>query len=212
MNSLINHFPDPTHYDNGIETNIYDIARQIFSKPPQDPCTIQLVMAHEIPSDENLTDFEFNLMGEMTLAGLKILFGQDANPVTISETDFRHLNKYIRSMGYDMKKEVEETSTHIKCKVAFDRFNPYKGTSRVGNLDHLRHRMTDVQSSQSSQQRPKLETPGQAIDFIEQLLKNDPSKENMVLNYYRKYAIEHPEERQVVINLVNDRFGLTLFK
>ena len=40
--------PEPVKYDDGIETNIYGIAEQICSQPPQPPSIIQLVMDHDV--------------------------------------------------------------------------------------------------------------------------------------------------------------------
>ena len=213
-------FPKAKQFDNGIETNIYEIARQIFSKPPQEPCTIQLMMSHEIPEEETLTDFEFNLMGEITVTGMRMLFGQNANPVTLSETDFDYLNKYIRSMGYDLKKEIEETDQQIICRVAFDRYSDRdlgqtSELSRMGNMDHLRDRMISRHTVPDSPAPTPVSTPignssDEAIRFIENLLREDPSKKSAVLRHYRKYVKTHPTERDAVINLVKTRFGMDL--
>jgi len=133
------HRPDPIQYDNGLETNINAIVEQIFKSPPSAPNTIQLVLDHSIPDGEDFDDFEFQLLSHFTIYGMKNLFGPEANPSTLSESDFNQLNKYINSIGYNINYGVEETEKSYDYHISFDRYN--SSQSKINNIDHLQKYM-----------------------------------------------------------------------
>jgi hypothetical protein len=209
--------PEPTQYDNGLETNLFSIAEQIFSHPPQPPCTIQLVMDHDIPSDEDLNDFEFQLLSDFTKAGLHLLFGQ-AHPVLLTDDQFGQLNQYINSIGYTVKRRMEETETSIKCHVSFERYTNPMQQSRVGNLDHLKQYVHNEEAEQEPEPSPapapksntnkKPMTPEGAIAYLKEMLARDPTKKGYVLGFYKRIAESDPEKKEFVVNLLKNEFGI----
>lgn len=127
--------PKARQFDDGKETNLYDIALQICNAPPQAPNTICLIMDHDIPENTDFTDFEFELVSVFTMACIKVLFGYrvdddcNVNPATLSETDWQLLKKYLHSIGYDVNINKEETNNAYQIKLKFNRYekiNPYK--------------------------------------------------------------------------------------
>ncbi len=114
--------PNPIQYDDGLETNLYEIAEQVCSRSPQLPCTIQLVMDHDIPSDSDLNDFEYNLLKTFTLSCIDILFGENINPFKLSEQNLQLLQEYINSIGYTLTTEIQETELSKKFVMSFRRF------------------------------------------------------------------------------------------
>ena len=114
--------PDPIQYDDGLETNIYGIAEQICSRPPQPPCTIQLIIDHDVERTENLDDYEFDLLRTFTMACLSLKFGKNVNPMKLSDEDLSIINQYINSIGYRMKTDIEETESSYKFMLSFSRY------------------------------------------------------------------------------------------
>jgi len=129
--------PEPVQYDDGIETNIYGIAEQICSRPPQPPCTIQLIMDHDVPTDTDLNDFEFDLLRTFVMACLKILFGPNVNPLKLPQKDMDKLSDYVNSIGYRLITETEETETSVQFTMSFKRYE----SPNAKSLEHLRKYM-----------------------------------------------------------------------
>lgn len=126
--------PESIKYDDGIETNIYSIAKQICNQPPQPPNTIQLILDHDVPSGSNLDDFEFALVRTFCLACINILFGENINPLELTEKQIDRLKDYVKSIGYNLVIEVEESEDSYKFILLFQRYRENILDSR---LDHL---------------------------------------------------------------------------
>lgn len=127
--------PKTRQFDDGMETNLYDIAEQICSRPPQAPNTICLMMDHEIPDGTDFTTFEFELVSAFTMACIKVLYGHlsedgsNLNPLSLSDDHLNLLRRYVNSTGYDINIIKEETKTNYQMKLKFSRYqkeNPYK--------------------------------------------------------------------------------------
>jgi hypothetical protein len=73
------------------DTNIINIARQIFSKDPQPKHSIRLMI------EDKQTEQEIFL--NIAWFGIKFLFGSDILPETMTQPQFMLLNKYMVSMG-----------------------------------------------------------------------------------------------------------------
>jgi hypothetical protein len=132
--------PEEVKYNNGIETNIYGIAQQICSAPPQYPCSIQLIMDNDLPCDEtgkvmDFDVFEMDLLKTFTLSCIQVLWGTSKNPMQLSEAEIDRLNAYIHSIGYHIKHETEETETTIKVKLSFQKYSEF--TAKPNPLQHL---------------------------------------------------------------------------
>jgi hypothetical protein len=133
--------PKIVQYNDGMETNIYGIAKQICAQAPQNPCTIQLMMDHEFSPGNTLDEIEFDLLNCLTTACLKILFGQDVNPFELSEQQMNKLKAYINSIGYTFNIKKEETATSHQLTMSFEH---YKIPSKISksSLDHLKKYMS----------------------------------------------------------------------
>jgi hypothetical protein len=132
--------PEPTQHNDGLEHNIDGISEQICSRPPQPPCTIQLIMDHDIPQDSDMDEFEFELVRTFTLCCLKTLFGAGVNPVKLTKHDLEKLNAYVNSIGYNLVTSVEENDTSYKFKVEFTRYGQSK-RPEPNPFDHLKKYM-----------------------------------------------------------------------
>ena len=120
------HKPEVVTYDDGLETNIFEIAKKICSEPPKTPCSVQLLMDHEV--EKNI---EFDLVKDFTLACMQILFGSNTTPCDLSEEQYEHLNQYIKSVGYQLDVKREEDETSYTFKISFERYqsqnpNPFE--------------------------------------------------------------------------------------
>ncbi len=132
--------PEEVKYSNGIETNLYGIAEQICSVPPQYPCSIQLIMDNDLPCDENGKEmdfavFEMDLLKTFTLSCIQVLYGTQKNPMQLTEPEIDRLNAYVHSIGYHIRHEVEETETTLKVKLSFQKYSEY--SAKPNPLQHL---------------------------------------------------------------------------
>jgi hypothetical protein len=125
--------PETTTYDDGLETNLFEITKQICSEPPKAPCSIQLIMDHEADNE-----IEFSLIRDFTLACMQILFGPDATPGDLSEEQFDRLNQYVKSVGYKVNVIKEEDETSYIYKISFDRYH----SSKPNPFEHLKKYMS----------------------------------------------------------------------
>ena len=125
--------PEAVTDDSGLETNLGEITKIICSKPPKAPCSIQLMLDHE-SQDE---DVEFEILREFTMSAMKYLFGEQANPCTLSEADFERLNCYVKSVGYMLNVDKEETEHAFRFKISFE---PYRSV-KSNPYDHLKKYM-----------------------------------------------------------------------
>ena len=126
------HKPTVVTYDDGLETNIFEIAKEICSEPPKSPSSIQLVMDHEVD-----TDIEFSLLSDFALACMKILFGPTVTPCDLSDVQFDQLNRYIRSVGYNLIVNKEECETSYTFKISFERYH----STKPNPFEHLKKYM-----------------------------------------------------------------------
>jgi hypothetical protein len=118
MNKEVN---DSVCYDDGIETNLYSIAEEICSAPPKPPLSIQLVLGHDVKSDE-VDSIEFKLITTFSMACMKVLFGKDSTPNDLSEKDFEKLQKYVNSVGYTLVVDKQESDVDITFKISIQRY------------------------------------------------------------------------------------------
>lgn len=88
------------------DTNIINIARQIFSKDPQPKNSIKLMI------EDKQTEQEIFL--NIAWFGMKYLFDSDTLPEHMTQPQFMLLNKYMASMG---KLIVADTQTEEEIKI-----------------------------------------------------------------------------------------------
>ena len=90
------------------ETNIINIAKTIFSKSPQSPRTVRLLI------DDR--SFETDIYMNIAWFGMKYLFDSDTLPETMTQPQFMLLNKYMASMGKIILADLT-TEEEIKIKI-----------------------------------------------------------------------------------------------
>lgn len=85
---------------NNITIDIDDMINNIFTNKPQDIKSIQL--SFDVNDEYEL----FKILVDILTHGLKILFGDENDKVdinTITENDFKTIEKYFNSFGFDIK-------------------------------------------------------------------------------------------------------------
>lgn len=85
---------------NNITIDIDDMINNIFTNDPQDIKSIQL--SFDVNDEYEL----FTILVDILTHGLKILFGDENGKVninTITENDFKTIEKYFNSFGFDIK-------------------------------------------------------------------------------------------------------------
>ena len=88
------------------DTNIINIARQIFSTDPKPKYSIKLMI------EDKQTENEIFL--NIGWFGMKYLFDSDTLPENMTQSQFMLLNKYMASMG---KLIVADTNTEEEIKI-----------------------------------------------------------------------------------------------
>ena len=85
---------------NNITIDIDDMINNIFTNKPQDIKSIQL--SFDVNDEYEL----FKILVDILTHGVKILFGDENDKVdinTITENDFKTIEKYFNSFGFDIK-------------------------------------------------------------------------------------------------------------
>lgn len=118
-----------------IDSNIPELAEKIFSQPPKDPYTInlELQMAPDIGSrtpQEAQTIFE--VLSHMLLCGIRIKYGEQQDPKRLSPAQIEMMNRYMRSMGFNVVVRTYETHEML------DEANP-------ANIAPKKYKPTDIE-------------------------------------------------------------------
>lgn len=99
-----------------MDDNTYELAQQIFTKPPQKPFSIQLFFEEETSHLAQKTDID-NFINEVlfliTLHGIEILFGHK-NLKCLTEENICLIKQYIHSYGYDVILKDENMKDTIR--------------------------------------------------------------------------------------------------
>lgn len=117
--------PETEQFSDGLETNIVNIARIIFSQPPQPPYSIQLQL-DETSADEAQRDPKIVINEMLTLfllAGIQVKWGPDFTLKEITPGKLEQLKQYSRSVGYEPLIEIEEETESFSIE-----FKPYQVT------------------------------------------------------------------------------------
>lgn len=128
----------PTTDDNGLESNIYEIAKIICSEPPRPPCSYQFLMDHEIDPD-----IVYDMVRDFTLACMEILFGHGKTPCDLTEDDYEKLSMYVKSAGYQIKLQTKEYEDSYEYRISFERYQPLGPNP----YEHLRKYTTNKSQS-----------------------------------------------------------------
>lgn len=92
------------------EMDITDLIEKIFSKPPEPPCTYNLIptgSSHDEDLDDGDDDNLFPILINVLVGGAKKLYGPNVSPEKISEEQFLILNAYMSSLGFNIEYEYE---------------------------------------------------------------------------------------------------------
>jgi hypothetical protein len=110
--------------------NLYQLINIIFTNPPK-PANSIIIDIKKIASDQNLTVFQ-SLM-TILLNGAKILFGENISAENISESQHDTLQKYIKSIGYELHHEYKYNEHGIPLMVNVY-FLPYIGNDNCSGI------------------------------------------------------------------------------
>jgi hypothetical protein len=95
----------------GYNISSFDIINQIFTRPPQPPCTYIIAL---VDDKQNITMFQFLM--NVLIAGAKKLYGENINAQNLTQDEFNTLKMYMESLGYFIKYNY----TFIKDSKKFD--------------------------------------------------------------------------------------------
>lgn len=102
--------------------NLSEIAEQIFSKPYKNPNSIQLEL-EEITSDiafkYGIESFISNILYIITLKGAKILYGDNIDLLSLTETQLETIKMYVKSYGYKL---VISNNKNEVLRVKFEKY------------------------------------------------------------------------------------------
>jgi hypothetical protein len=116
---------------NNITIDIDDMINNIFTNEPQDMKSIQL--SFDVNDEYEL----FTILVDILTHGLKILFGDENDKVninTITENDFKTIEKYFNSFGFDIK---------YKYDIPLDKLNINENTELPSLNDSKTENMGD---------------------------------------------------------------------
>lgn len=108
------------------QVNLEKMIEIVFSQPPSEPKSykLDLSVGEDINNDGNSNEVEdseklaaelakttANVLMNILISGCQILFGTSVNPSNISEEQFKTINKYINSFGYETHYEYTYTES-----------------------------------------------------------------------------------------------------
>lgn len=98
-------------------TSVQNIVDTVFSKPPQEPCSYNLVVTDSPFDDVRITMFPFLM--EILVTGAKKLFGNDITPHQLTSEQFDKLQSYMLSLGYQIKYNYSHNSNNTMVNIWF---------------------------------------------------------------------------------------------
>ena len=87
------------------ESNLGEIAAKIYSKPPQQPCTIELGLAESDAANGDVNErvfVLFEILLELLLEGIKVKFGEGKSPAHLTVAETEEIGRYVQSYGFVM--------------------------------------------------------------------------------------------------------------
>ena len=93
--------PSAQKYADGLETNLYPIAKMVFSKPPGRPLTIGLQLDHEPDSGKSNERLIQEMMTLFLLSGIQIKYGEKCVLSDLTSEQIEELRDYMLSVGYE---------------------------------------------------------------------------------------------------------------
>lgn len=91
--------------------NTREVAKQIFSLPPGDINTVSLGIENDLTAPD--TNLIRDVVSLITLHGIEHLYNH-RNIMTLTEEQFKLVQKYTRSYGFNVSVEIDEESSSIR--------------------------------------------------------------------------------------------------
>jgi len=113
-----------------IESNVPQLAEQLFSIPPKEPFTVGLQLETEGVTNRSPEEAQtiFEVLAHMLLYGVKVKYGEAQDPRKLNEQQVDILNKYMRSFGfnivltsYSMDQKMEDPENYTPTDIEFYR-------------------------------------------------------------------------------------------
>jgi hypothetical protein len=119
------------------ENNIADIAKAVFSGEPRVANSVILGLEDCAPpgaSPEKQAQILSEVLMLMFLEGIKVCYGDDANPASLTEQQIEKLSEYVRSYGFSIIVRSDEldspplvpTTPRSKLKDFHERFYDFE--------------------------------------------------------------------------------------
>ena len=113
-----------------IESNVPQLAEQLFSVAPKDPFTVGLQLETEGVTGRSPQEAQtiFEVLAHMLLYGVKVKYGQTQDPRKLNDQQVDTLNKYMRSFGfnivlttYSTEEKMEDPENYTPTDIEFYR-------------------------------------------------------------------------------------------
>jgi hypothetical protein len=85
------------------ESNLQSIAEQLFSVPPRAPGTVQLGLTDcdaATAPDHEKTRVLFEILMELLLHGIRVKYGEEASPASMTVAQTEEIAQYVLSYGF----------------------------------------------------------------------------------------------------------------
>lgn len=97
-----------------MEDNLVQVAREIYSKEPKEPCTIEFGLDDCAPpnaSEAERTAILFEILMILFLEGVKVKYGEGMTPEKLTPAQIQHLSQYVLSYGFSTLIESDDITT-----------------------------------------------------------------------------------------------------
>lgn len=137
-----------------MEDNLVHVAREIYSKDPKEPCTIEFGLDDCAPpnaSEAERTAILFEILMILFLEGIKVKYGDHMTPDQLTVSQIQHLAKYVLSYGFSTLIESGDIMTaplidqseglRAHCERFYDleREKWYEISFNWANIIHVNH-------------------------------------------------------------------------
>ena len=98
-------------------TTVENVVDTVFSKPPKEPCTYNLIVTDSPFDDVRIAMFPFLM--QILITGAKKLFGNQITPQTLTSMQFEKLQSYMLSLGYQIKYNYSQKNDNTFVNIWF---------------------------------------------------------------------------------------------
>lgn len=113
-----------------IESNVPQLAQQIFSKPPGKPFSIGLELETDDVESRSPEQAQtiFEILAHLLLYGVRVKYGEEQDPRRLTESQIYTINEYMRSFGfnlvlntYDVEQKMDDPEGYTQTDIEFYR-------------------------------------------------------------------------------------------